>query len=109
MGSKPKFEGGRYETEGWANYATWNIALWADNKEPWYLARCAMLDRLTARGETVQIRHVRAFVRDWMGGSTPDIRTAHFDGGRLRDVDWQEIADNWETERKEQAEYQAAD
>lgn len=83
---------------GWTNYATWNIPLWADNDYNLYMARCDWLKR---RKRPVTSGAVRWFFREYMGGTTPDLKGNKWEGGRIKDVNWKEIAEAWETERQE--------
>ena len=84
------------EYNGWTNYATWNVGLWVDNEYELYKSRCAMLESLD---RPVTGDDVREFVNLWMGGTTPDL--GNWEGGRIQDIDWAEIADAWEVERQE--------
>lgn len=56
--------------EGWANYQTWNVALWLNNEEPWYRAMVLFLEEnpegsFTELIETLQREHI-------IGALTPD-------------------------------------
>ena len=87
--------------EGWTNYATWNIALWVNNDYGLYQAQCEMLDELD---RPVTAEDAQTFFTDYMDGTTPDIEGNDREGGRIEDVNWQEIADHWEIERLEREE-----
>ena len=86
---------------GWTNYATWNVGLWADNDYSLYHARCAWMKRKSE----ITGADVREWVQDNMGGTTPDL--SEHEGHRIQDVNWSEIAEHWEDERRELLEYEA--
>ena len=73
---------------GWANYETWNVALWFGNDEGLYnLAR----DYRENNGR-FKARSVRDFVEDILPNGTPDFQ----DMGKAncyKKVKWSEIAD----------------
>ena len=85
---------------GWKNYATWNIPLWVHNDYGLYMARCAWLESLD---HPVTAQDAKSFALDLFPDGTPDM--GDWEGGRLCDVDWAEIAENWETDRQELADY----
>jgi hypothetical protein len=74
--------------EGWANWQTWQVALWVNNDEPLY-RRMRALRPFTAQ-------KARLFVERVMPGGTPDMR------GDKRTtfppyigVNWREIAEDF--------------
>lgn len=76
---------------GWTNWATWNVALWIDNEEPLYREKMRFLRR---QWRELDAADVEQFCRDLFPDGTPDM-----DGKtELRDVDWGEIASNWQDE-----------
>ena len=85
---------------GWTNYATWNIPLWIDNDYGLYMEK---VRRLETMDRPVEVADVKQLVI-WAFGptmETPDLVGNDWEGGRVSDVDWEEIAENWEYERKE--------
>jgi hypothetical protein len=80
---------------GWENYATWNIVLWIDNVEDLYRKKIEKFARLNRK---VKPSDVRSFVRVYLGGTTPDLKGSREPGCRIKDVNWQEIADAWQEE-----------
>jgi len=85
---------------GWTNYATWNVPLWVDNDYGLYSARCDWLKKLD---NPVTDQDAKEFALMYFPNGTPDM--GDWEGGRLCDVDWAEIAENWEIERQEMLEY----
>ena len=81
------------EYNGWTNYATWNMNLWLDNTETLYRQKRAILETLY---RPVSPFDVQMFCKSFMDNTTPDLQQ-----GDYKDIDWQEIADNWEIERLE--------
>ena len=80
---------------GWKNWATWNVALWIDNEEPLYRCKQAFIRRSYRE---IEAEDVERFCLDLF----PDKRTPDFDNkSDWLDVDWQEIADNWNAEKAE--------
>ena len=67
---------------GWANKATWNVTLWANNTENTYHAMMARFD--DSHGE-IEVDDVEDWFREKWGSVTPD-------GFPLDDVDWYQIA-----------------
>ena len=84
---------------GWANYATWSIVLWADEPQSRYENRMEWL-----RDKETPVTSEEA--EDWcwkaMGGTTPDIEGTKGEGSRRSDIDWEEVADAFEHERLEE-------
>jgi hypothetical protein len=69
--------------QGWANYETWNVALWFDNERRLYDAVLAHPDRFTAAS-------VKVFVKKKLPNGTSDFKAKGY-----AKVDWQEIADSF--------------
>lgn len=69
---------------GWKNYETWNVALWAANDEALYLAVQAQKPYDADKAAKV------AF--ELFPHGTPDMDG---DASRMVKVDWQAIADAW--------------
>ena len=84
--------------EGHTNYATWNVALWADNVYSIYQAKCAWLER-SKRPVTAQA--ARWFYREHMRIGNTDLKGNKDPGTRYRDIDWADLADTWENDRQE--------
>ena len=80
---------------GWTNYETWNVPLWIDNEYGLYQAKMEFLAELSG---PVTPGDICGFVAQYMKGHTPDVPL-----GDMHAVNWQEIADSWETERQENA------
>jgi len=88
----------RERYQGWANWETWNVALWFGNDYGLYQAVKEHSKRFTADS-------AEEFVRELLPDGTPD-----FHGGSSREiarayakVDWQEIADDFNEMRGEEA------
>ena len=79
---------------GWTNWATWNVALWVDNKEEYYFARvetAEMVKKWTA--ETVE-----DFVRTIFPEGTPDMADGVMMVDGLDAVNYEEITEHWNEE-----------
>ncbi len=76
---------------GWANWETWNVALWIDNEEPLYRAKISFIRRTA----NLTAAKVKAFVLELLPNGTPDFDK---DDKGYAAVDWDEIADNWRDE-----------
>ena len=87
---------------GWTNYATWNVPLWVDNEYSLYTIRC---DLLKIAVGPIDGEWVRSFINCYMNGTTPDLAGNDWEGGRIQDVNWEEIAEHWEEERLELLDY----
>lgn len=81
---------------GWANRSTWLVNLWIDNEYATYKLKENIL---RDREEPVTARWAQS-VGSWFLTETV-ARGAITDGCDLSEVDWQEIADSWESERLE--------
>ena len=93
---------GMSDCQGDTNYATWNVALWADNEYPIYQAKCVWLAR---RKRPVTAQAARWFYREYMRIDNTDLKGNKEPGTRYKDIDWQDLADTWETDRLEIQEY----
>jgi len=74
---------------GWANWETWNVALWLNNDEQTY-RKMRSLRPFTPQKAKIVVRHL-------FPSGTPDMRP----GGRFpyyQFVDWQEIAADFNEE-----------
>ena len=89
--------------QGFTNYATWNVALWADNDYGLYEAKLEWLGRKT---KPVTRGAAAWFFRNVMGGYTSDLRGNTEPGTRKKDIDFSDLAEHWETERQEMLAYQ---
>ncbi len=79
--------------QGSTNWETWNVELWVDNEQPLYLKKIRVFDRST---EPITAEQVKEFVDGYMAGCTPDVGKAD-----MLKVDWDDIAESWETGRQE--------
>jgi len=79
---------------GWTNWATWNVALWVDNKEEYYFARvetAEMVKKWTAEA-------VEDFVRTIFPEGTPDMADGVMMVDGLDAVNYEEITEHWNEE-----------
>ena len=81
---------------GWANWSTWNLALWAGNDEDMYREVCS--DRpYTANDAEDMAEHLFPAAPGRIPGDgvfgTPDMDLSDW-----QDIDWQEIANAWNEE-----------
>jgi hypothetical protein len=97
---------------GWANYATWGVALIIDNDQGLYSMRCEEVQRLydeTDEELSVEERRSEArnavadWLKDWVsdelvGDLSENMMASQLMGAALCEVDWDEIAENWLTE-----------
>lgn len=90
--------------EGWKNWQTWNVNLWIDNDAGLYGLKWEQIEQMNTFRPRAPIsgEDVRAFVVEFMGGTTPD-----FGPGDLAEVDFDEIAEHWQIEREDAAEIAA--
>lgn len=86
---------------GWANRSTWLVNLWIDNEESTYRYR---MERLAGRHIPVTAAWAREVGTFFL---TVSVAAPGFasDGGNLDEVDWEEIAEHWESDRLEAIEY----
>lgn len=83
---------------GWANYETWNVALWINNEEPTYRERCDLARRARGVGDLAET------LKAWVHDMAPDLGASMFAdllNAALSAVDWYEIAENWYGEAHE--------
>jgi len=81
---------------GWTNYATWNVPLWIDNEEGAYKEKLRILRNGFNSRPLTQI-DAEFIAESCLGGkSTPDLIDK--DGFRWEDVNWNEIAEHWQSE-----------
>lgn len=76
---------------GWANWSTWNAVLWVDNDEALYKERIRWGRREEWTGD-----RVADFFNQFFPHGTPDM-----DEQFPNDIDWDEIARNWNDEENE--------
>ena len=73
---------------GWANWETWNMALWLDNDEAFYnLRRCTRWSKL---------ENMPKFLNET--GSVYSRGTPDMSGSDFYRVNWNEILDAWKEE-----------
>lgn len=88
---------------GYTNYATWNVDLWIDNCRDTYDIKCEYLLSLRDTVKPDQVQHfLNLYVR---GGLTSDIKGNDWKGGRVQDIDLDDLAATWEVERQELLSY----
>ncbi|MBD3755901.1 MAG: hypothetical protein IE937_09720 [Gammaproteobacteria bacterium] len=78
---------------GWTNWETWQILLWADNEEMTYLDLEAWLKGFARKGKIPTAKDCEDYFKDLYPEGTPDMQGAV----ELDSVDWQEIANALET------------
>jgi hypothetical protein len=79
--------------EGWSNWATWNIELWINNNEYMYEEKIKLLKR---HGSDITDDIVKDFVAEMFDDSkTPDM-----DDNDVNNVNWEELATEWNHEYK---------
>ena len=76
---------------GWANYQTWNIALWVGNDEPTYRKAMHLMTQWNACPATPE--EAERLTKELYPDGTPDLYNveACYDG-----VDWSEIAEMYQ-------------
>lgn len=72
--------------QGWTNYETWNVALWAGNEEPSY--------RYVVENMPYTAEKAEQIAREMYPEGTPDMDSPQ-DMGK---VNWDEIAEAWNEE-----------
>jgi hypothetical protein len=75
---------------GWTNWETWQVLLWADNEQAWHREVCKFVEwaaPLAAFDEKC-----KQFFREMFPEGTPDMDGAH----ELDKVNWKEIAEHLE-------------
>ena len=88
--------------QGFANYATWNVELWADNEYDIYTAKCAWLER---KSKPVRAWQAKRFYLDYITSYQTDLRGNTEPGTRTKDIDFSDLAEHWETDRLEMLAY----
>ncbi len=89
---------------GWANYETWNVALWIDNEPGSYEERCRMARRAASPAD------LAGYLKAWVEEMAPDLGASMFSdllSAALSEVDWYEIATAWYDEAHEDDEEEA--
>ncbi len=92
---------------GWANYETWNVALWIDNDQGSYSMRCEMAqdawdnaeaEKSFTRLERAQLNladSLKEFVEEQNPLASDASMFSDLLGAALGEVDWYEIAGNF--------------
>lgn len=83
---------------GWTNWATWNVELWLDNDEGLYREKQRFIRRSYRE---IDGDDVRRFCVEIFPTGTPDMQGQI----EMAPVDWDQLAEHWDDERKE---YEAA-
>ena len=84
---------------GYTNYATWNIDLWLDNDYGMYKAKQSFISGFD--GDEIGAQDVAYAAEHILGRtSTPDLEDS--DGCRWSDIDWDQLAELWTAEGREQ-------
>lgn len=78
--------------QGWANWATWNVALWVGNDEPVYRQMRALLPYTPQKA--------KLFCERIYPNGTPDMRMKMIGERKIAwdGIDWAEIAANFNEE-----------
>lgn len=74
------------EYQGWTNWETWNMALWADNEEAMYKDRVATQKKI----KKWDANSVKKFLLGYYPKGTPDMEPKE-----ISKVNWKEIADSF--------------
>ena len=82
------------EYNGWTNWETWNVALWADNEEETYKTKQRFVRGLRIVAWGYFVGHVEHFCKEIYPSGTPDMK----DESEMDNVNYQEIADAWQEE-----------
>lgn len=87
---------------GWANYETWNVALWIDNDYGLYQTRCEMAQDAydNADGEMDKAKRnladaIQEMIEEMNPLSSDASLFSDLLGAALGEVDWYEIAENF--------------
>lgn len=83
---------------GWTNYETWNVNLWIENDEPLYREKREYIGRMK---RPVEPADVECFFDTAMCSTTPDFDNITERGESLDPINFAEIAEHWEEERRE--------
>ena len=78
---------------GWTNWHTWNVNLWIDNEYDLYQAKKRFLAR---KAPYLTAKDVESFCREIFPNGTPDM-----DPGDMQEVDWDDLAEGWNNEYRE--------
>jgi hypothetical protein len=81
---------------GWTNWATWNVALWVDNREEYYYARLATATMNAGKEWTAET--VEDFVRAIFPEGTPDMADGVMMVDGLDAVNYEELTEHWNEE-----------
>ena len=87
---------------GWTNYETWNVALWIGNDEGLYRCQQETIQIYAANEKEITGQVVADFFDEIMGSTTPDLKD--LSSYEREPVNFDEIAEHWETERQEMLE-----
>lgn len=79
--------------QGWTNWETWNVALWAGNDEPIYREVRSLRPYTAQKAQLVAQRLYPNGTPDMRGGGRPRGFVDY-----MKTVNWQEIADAWNEE-----------
>ncbi len=83
---------------GWTNWATWNVALWVDNREEYYFERLCRINHLMNDGKEWTAEAVEDFVRTIFPEGTPDMANGVMMRDGLDAVNYGAIATHWNEE-----------
>ena len=84
---------------GWTNYETWNVALWIGNDEGLYRCQQEIVEQHVQSDKHINGEVVGQFFDEFMDRTTPDLKgTPSYE---LEPINFDEIAEHWETERLE--------
>lgn len=75
---------------GWSNWETWNLLLWANNEESTYKEMRRFATKVsTLAQEKDQIRACVSFFNDMFPSGTPDM-----EAGDMDNVNWNEVLES---------------
>ena len=113
---------------GWANYETWNVALWIDNDQGSYSARCAWAQEAWEdadgkkayssqtredRAKCLLAERVKAYVEECNPLASEASMFSDLLSAAISEVNYYEIAENWledvEKETEEESETEVAE